>query len=139
MSIRTKLLLSALSEILLIIIFSIFLIVSSRQISNITATEAKATAIVKTVTEIRFVTFENLLHHDQRSYNQWQSKHSELADELASYPASDPQEKSVLASINQQHKDIGPLFNKLYASYATGGTSQKVIVQNQYQERQASQ
>jgi signal transduction histidine kinase len=139
MSIKAKLLLSALSEILLIIIFSSFLVVSSRQISNITAAQNKASTIVQSITEIRFVTFENLLHHDQRSYDQWQTKHKQLASLLNSYPAETPQEKTFVSAIKEQEREIGPIFGKLYASYTPQAPSQNTLVQNQYQERLASQ
>lgn len=139
MSIKAKLLISTLSEILLIIIFSSFLVVSSRQISQITANQSKASNIVKSITELRFVAFENLLHHDKRSFDQWQSKHNELARLLASYPASNAQEKSYVDNMSEQQKAIGPIFNKLQASYSLSVTGQNVLVQNQYQERLASQ
>lgn len=139
MSIKAKLLLSTLSEILLIVIFSTFLIVSSRQISHITTNEAQASKIVESITEIRFVTFENLLHHDKRSYDQWLLKHNELAKLLAGYPSSSSQEKMYVDKISQQQKTIGPIFTKLYASYSPSAVSQNSLVQNQYQERLASQ
>lgn len=139
MSIKAKLLLSALSEILLIIIFSTFLVVSSRQISNITTDQNKAATVVESITQIRFVTFENLLHHDKRSFDQWQTKHNQLATLLASYPTTKPQEKALIDSIKEQQTSIGPIFSKLYASYTPQGTTQNTLVQNQYQERLASQ
>jgi signal transduction histidine kinase len=139
MSIKAKLLLSALSEILLIVIFSTFLVVSSRQISHITSNETKASTIVASITQIRFVTFENLLHHDKRSFDQWQSKHQELATLLFSYPVSNAEEKVYIDRISEQQKAIGPIFNKLHASYISSSAGQNGLVQNQYQERLASQ
>jgi signal transduction histidine kinase len=139
MSIKAKLLLSTLSEILLIVVFSSFLVVSSQQISRISASEAKATKIVESITQIRFVTFENLLHHNDRSYNQWQTKHNELGALLESYPVSSSVEKSYVDNISQQQKTVGPIFDKLVASYAQPATNPTVITQNEYQERLVSQ
>lgn len=140
MSIKAKLLLSTLSELLLIVLFSTFLVVSSRQTSTITTNQNKAAEIAKAITDIRFVTFENLLHHDQRSYDQWQTKHVELALLLKSYPASrDTQEAILIKNILTQQRAIGPIFNNLYASYGQQGDSQSGLTQSQYQERLASQ
>lgn len=139
MSIKRKLLFSALSELLLIIIFSAFLIVSSRQMSYVSSDESKATGIVKSITEIRFVTFENILHHDERSYSQWQRKHSELVELLDAYPAKSAKEMRYLEAIKEQHRAIGPLFNQLFASYQLMPAEQDAIIQNQLQERLASQ
>lgn len=139
MPIRLKLLLSSLTEILLIVVFSIFLIGSSRQMSQLIASETKAHKIVEVITEIRFVTFENLLHHDQRSYDQWLSKHTELGTLLKSFPATNQREKTLLDNIKQQQKSIEPIFNNLFKSYTEPVPQQNVIAQNQYQERLASQ
>lgn len=139
LTIKGKLLLSALSELLLIIIFTLFLIGSTRQTSTVTSAESKATDIVKTVTEIRFVTFENLLHHDSRSYSQWQTGHNELANQLSSFPVTNGSEERLIANIRAQHEVIGPIFSKLVASYGDVPTSQNLVAHNQYQERLASQ
>ncbi len=139
MSIKAKLLLSTLSEILLIVVFSSFLIVSSQQISRISASEAQATKIVESITQIRFVTFENLLHHNQRSYNQWQAKHNELGALLETYPVASSVESSYIDNISQQQKTVGPIFDKLVASYAQPSTNSTIITQNEYQERLVSQ
>jgi signal transduction histidine kinase len=139
MSIKAKLLLATLSEVLLIVVFSVFLVVSSQQISRISTNEAKATKIVESITQIRFVTFENLLHHNERSYNQWQAKHKELGALLENYPVSGPVEKSYIDNITQQHETVGPIFDKLIASYSQPSTNPTIITQNEYQERLASQ
>lgn len=139
MSIKAKLLLSTLSEILLIVIFGVFMIVSYRQTSHISTNEAKASSIVESITDLRFLVFDNLLHHYMRSFNQWQLKDSELAKLLASYPSTGPQEKSYVNNISEQQKAIGPIFSKLEASYSSQIAGQNVLVQNQYQELLASQ
>src|SRR5487761_1670962 len=105
MSIKAKLLLSTLSEILLIVIFGVFMIVSYRQTSHISTNEAKASSIVESITDLRFLVFDNLLHHYMRSFNQWQLKDSELAKLLASYPSTGPQEKSYVNNISKKQSD----------------------------------
>lgn len=139
LTIKGRLWLSALSEILLLIIFSLFLITSSRQVTVMNAQEAKATEIVQTITEIRFVTFENLLHHDERSYNQWKTKHTELKNLLDSFPVNTSHERLLVDNIKTQQKEVEPVFQKLVASYNQATTQQNIVAKNQYQERLASQ
>lgn len=138
-TIKGKLFLSAVSEIVLLIIFTMFLIASSRQVTTITASQTQATEIVESITEIRFVTFENLLHHDERSYNQWQTKHNELSNLLSTFPYADSHERILIENIKTQHKEIEPVFAQLVASYNQTDVNQNIVVKNQYQERLASQ
>lgn len=138
MTVKGKLFLSAISELLLVVIFSIFLIISSRQINTMTVTQSKATDIVKNITEIRFVTFENLLHHDERSYRQWQSKHDQLSNLLSTYPVTSNREKLLLDTIRSQQITVKPIFSKLMSSYTQTTTAQNLVTHNQYQERLAS-
>lgn len=138
LTVKGKLFLSAMSALLLILVFTVFLGVSSRQVSTIIATQGKATDIVKNITEIRFVTFENLLHHDERSYHQWQTKHEQLTALLNDYPVTSNREKLLVDTIRSQQNTIAPIFNKLVASYNQPATNQNIVAQNQYQERLAS-
>lgn len=138
-TIKGKLFLSAISEVVLLIIFTVFLIASSRQVTNITASQTQATEIVQSITEIRFVTFENLLHHDERSYNQWQAKHNELSKLLDTFPYADSHERILIENIKTQHQEIEPVFAQLVTSYKQPDVNQNIVVQNQYQERLASQ
>lgn len=138
LTVKGKLFLSAMSELLLVAVFSAFLIVSSRQINAMTTTQAKATDIVKNITEIRFVTFENLLHHDERSYYQWQAKHDQLTNLLNNYPVTSNREKLLVDTIRNQQTTIKPIFGRLMASYSQPVNSQNLVTQNQYQERLAS-
>jgi signal transduction histidine kinase len=138
LTVKGKLFLSAMSALLLILIFTVFLGVSSRQVSTILAAQGKATDIVKNITEIRFVTFENLLHHDERSYRQWQAKHDQLSTLLNDYPVTNNREKLLIDTIRSQQNTIAPIFNKLAASYDQPATNQNIVTQNQYQERLAS-
>lgn len=138
-TIKGKLLFSALSEIMLLLIFTIFLIFSSRQLSEITLAQTQASTVVQTITEIRFVTFENLLHHDERSYNQWVSKHEQLGLQLEKFPYKNSHERLLLGNIKTQQKEIEPVFAQLVASYAQTDTGQNIVARNQYQERLASQ
>lgn len=137
-TVKGKLFLSAMSALLLIVIFTVFLGISSRQVSALISSQSKATDIVKNITEIRFVTFENLLHHDERSYRQWQARHSQLTTLLNDYPITNNREKLLVDTIRSQQNTIAPIFNKLMASHSQPASNQGLVAQNQYQERLAS-
>jgi len=124
MSIKAKLLLSALSEMLLIVIFSSFLVISSSQISNITANQTKASNIVQSISDAHFLTFEGLLYHSQLYIDQLQPENNNLDALIASYPASSTDEKAILRDIREQQNSLELIFPKLYASYSPQQTNQ---------------
>lgn len=138
LTVKGKLYLSAGSELLLVIVFSLFLIISSRQVNASTTSQTKATEIVKNITEIRFVTFENLLHHDERSYSQWQAKHDQLTGLLNGYPITSQHEQLLVETIRSQQNTTKPIFSRLIASYSPAASGQSIVTQSQYQERLAS-
>jgi signal transduction histidine kinase len=139
MTFRIKLLISTLLEVMLVVLVSVFLVVSSQQISRASDNETRATNIVDTVSQIRFVTFEHLLHHDERSFEQWQAKHNSLSSLLTPVASQSQAEHEILNNILSLSHDVGVIFGRLVASYAEPATSQNTSVQKEFQERLANQ
>lgn len=139
MTIKAKLLISSILEILLVILVSVSLIVSSSQIKKTNNNEIRATNIVQAITEIRFVTFENLLHHDDRSFEQWQLKHQDLTRLLEPLPSQSPDERVILDGILKQSQDVYQIFTRLAASYDQPVTAQNAANQKTLQDLLATQ
>lgn len=139
MTIKSKLLLSTMLQIILVVLMSVFLILTTRQINRSTNTEEHATQIVKTVTEIRFVSFENILRQDERSFEQWQTKHKHLGALLAEQSANTAEERQILATIARDSAEIETLFNRLRASYDEPQNTPYATTIKDFQERLANQ
>src|ERR1043165_910568 len=113
MTLRAKLLLSTSIQVLLVIFISIFLVDTSRRIGRTTENQLRANQIVEVITQIRFVTFENLLHHDDRSYEQWQSQHDALALLRQPVPMQTTAERAILDTILNDSQDVSDIFTRL--------------------------
>ncbi len=121
MTIKVKLLLSSVLAALVVILLSTLLVITSSRIKSSNRNEERATKIVQTVTEIRFVTFEYLLHKNERSFEQWQMKHADLARLLKPLPGERPAERQYLDVIQDNSRDVGSIFNSLVDLQAGSG------------------
>lgn len=117
MTIRTKLRLSTIAETSLVIIVGIILSVSLQNIKLANDKVAQANSINKAIADMRFVTFENILHQEERSQQQWRLKYDEVSRLLESLTNLSPAEQPVVNSIRSQHKDLKVIFDRLLASY----------------------
>jgi signal transduction histidine kinase len=138
MTLKTKLIASTLIEVFLVALLSSMLILSNAEFRRSTAKEVQAGEIVKAITEIRFVTFEHLLHHDQRSYEQWLSRHNSLKTLLDLGPHQNAEEKTFADMIAQSSAEVGEIFNRLSASYQEEPTGSPAPLA-EFQERLATQ
>jgi signal transduction histidine kinase len=139
MTIKTKLILGALIEAFLVLIVSVLLVYSSLQATQARYDASHSTQIVDTISQIRFVTFEHLLHHDQRTYEQWQAKHAELQDLLKPATDADQATRSSLNAIKALSQDVGTLFAQLTVSDQALLANQATTNEHMLQERLASQ
>lgn len=138
MTLKIKILISTLLEALLVALVSTFLVISSQQISRATDNETRATDVVDAISQIRFATFENLLHHDERSYEQWQAKHNSLPGLLAPFATQNQAERDILNNILSLSHEVGQIFSRLVVSYNTQGGAD-AQAQKELQERLATQ
>lgn len=139
MTLRNKLIVSTVVEVMLVILASVFLISTSRQIKHVTDNAARSNDIVETISEIRFVTFENLLHHDKRSFEQWRLKHAHLTELLQPVPSQSAEERAILDRMMRDSNKVVPIFNRLVASYSELPDVNSNSVQKESQERLATQ
>lgn len=138
MTLRKKLILSTALEIILVIVVSVFLVVSSKQENHVVSKETRASKIVETISQIRFATFENLLHHDERSFEQWKSKHEQLSSLLEPTAQHNAAERQILSDILNDSRDVSSNFNRLVKTYSETMPGQDETIRQAFQERLAT-
>lgn len=136
MKLRTKLLLATIIAGLLVAAISILLVWSALAVSAAADNMARATQVVNAISDLRFLTFENLLYHDQTSRAQWDRENSTLTSLLQPTHTTNTTERATLQHILELSSEIKPLFDRLVATYGTSSASPD---QQQLQERLASQ
>ncbi len=137
MKLQTKLILATVAAGVLVALTSLRLVLSASSVTMAANDEARATKIVNTLSELRFLTFENLLTHDQTSRAQWEIKNAELADLLVPAPDATADELATLQEMATLSGEIKPQFDRLVATYST--TPSLTADQQHLQERLASQ
>ncbi len=118
---------------------SFFLINSSKQISRSTEKETKTIKIVEALTQIRFVTVENILNHDERSYEQWQSIQNRLQSLLMPTSSRSPTEVQILDNISKQSQEVKAHFDRLVNNYNEIPADQDASTHKAFQDRLATQ
>lgn len=139
MTLKAKLIVSTIIETVLVVSVAISLVINSIQLNAIQAQATKANEIVDTVTQIRFVTFEYLLHQNQRSFDQWQTKQTQLGTLLKSNSQIDPEDKLALEGILRRSSDAERSFLQLVDSYKQPATPQTADTQKELREHLTAQ
>ena len=75
--------------------------------------------IVKDVFELNIVTYDYLMHHDERPKMQWQSKNDSITMLLtqASEKFKDPEEKTIIENMHQTHESLAAIFSLLVTTH----------------------
>src|SRR5688572_5495417 len=106
MTIRSKLQFSTFIQVLLVLVVGFILTITFRQIGATNEQSVAMARINEAISELRFITVENLLHHEDRSFQQWQSKHQEISAALATIPAMDSEKEAIRAEMQKQQFEI---------------------------------
>lgn len=115
------------------------LIVSSLNINRANEKANRTTRLSETMTQMRFVTFEHLLRHDERSLEQWNSAYSSISGLLAVSPIQSPSDRKIMDKIQDHHAEIKTIFDRLVASYKVPLAGQNPMTTRDFQERLTSQ
>jgi signal transduction histidine kinase len=139
MTIKAKLVISMLIQVILVVIVGTVLLAAWGAINRANDKNVRSGALSEAMSEMRFITMENLLNHNERSLEQWELKYQTLTHMLAPTPNDSPAERQMLATMTDQHRGVRSLFDRLTASYQEPAPGQKVLVLNSIQERLAAQ
>jgi|GEM_PF-6172149 len=140
MTLKNKLLFSTAVAALLVTIACTLLLTSSGRVTQASKDVTQANEIVNTVSQVRFLTFEYLLHHNQRSLEQLHSKEEALGPLLHPDSRSSQDTRKALQEISQLSAEIAAIFDRLTVSYNQPASDpQFAAAQLQLQERLATQ
>lgn len=137
MKLRNKLIIATVLAGVFVAAISALLVWSVLAVNVAANNMARATQVVNAISDIRFLTFENLLNHDQTSHAQWERENTVLANLLQPSSNAGPDERATLQDIARLSGEIKPLFDRLVAAYGTEAVP--TALQQQLQERLASQ
>jgi len=76
--------------------------------------------VVKGVAELEIVTYDYLLHQEERAQTQWHLKHDSLAKLVAGAAFKSPEEQIFLNKIRHNHEGIKGIFAQLTTDYKKG-------------------
>jgi two-component system, sensor histidine kinase ChiS len=139
MTTRIKLHLSTAIQIVLVLAVGLALFLSVRDVREASSQAARAAKLNEAIAQLRFVTFENILHHDQRSLEQWRLKYNDITSLLVPTPANTPTERSILASMTSDHYQAKVLLDRLVETYQETPASLSITPLNNFQEHLAGQ
>ena len=112
MTIRTRLLISAIVSIVLVIGLGLIFIQVSRQANEAAEKGQIVDDIIEGVLELNLLTFDYTLRPAERAQQQWLIKHNTIAQLLASEQFNRPDESVILDEMRQHHANAGVLFSR---------------------------
>lgn len=139
MTIRTKLIISTCIQLALVGGVTVVLAIVLQATHRATARTERGTSINQAITEMRFITFENLLNRSDRSLEQWQAKYQTLNRILAPVWLDGPAERAILTTMVTQHQAVKTLFDRLETSYQEPMTTSDPKDVASFRERLAGQ
>jgi len=139
MKIATKLHITTISSVTLILIMVAVLFSATRQVKEELRKNELAGQIADGVSALRFLTLEYLVRRDERVQTQWKLKHASLDRLLAPREFSETEEQAVLSTLRQDHQRLESLFSGITQSYEKQSPNQAKITVQEYEERIAGQ
>jgi len=110
MKIKTILQISILFLIFIVIFASGIFFYLNQSINKAESQRSQANEIVRNIMDIRLLTFDYALHHEERARLQWEYRYKALAKLLSKIDSSSPKNKVLLGEIRQNYQDINDLF-----------------------------
>lgn len=124
MRIKTKLYLSSLISVVLIVTLVLIMFLTSGEISKHNAQRASSRQVLQTVSELDILTYDYLLHHEKRAEQQWRSSYASLGKLLTSFTGTDDEEKAAIERLSKNYDSIKNSFSELKSIH---GKTQSLI------------
>jgi signal transduction histidine kinase len=120
MKVRTSLFLLSAVFVILIVALGFIMLHTSDLVNREVRGSNTASNIIKDVSELNIVTYEYLLHHEERMHEQWLLKYDSLGKLLEGIRKEEihPEHLSMLESITSDYESLGDLFSQLQANFA---------------------
>lgn len=136
MTIKTKLFIGTAVEAILVLFLSGLLIILSQQLAAARHNETQTAKIAETVSQLRYVSFEHVLHFEERSYEQWQSKYGQLSELLKPTDRASSEAHVTYAHIAKLQQEIEVIFEQIIQ---VGQAANPTVAQTNLKERLISQ
>ena len=120
MKIKTRARISAILSMSLALVVVIILFLTLQNMNEARVRTTMAGEVVKGVAELETLTYDYLLHHDERDRIQWQLKNNSLAKLMAGAAFKTPEEHIFLNKIRHNHESIEGIFAQLIRDYEKG-------------------
>ena len=139
MKIATKLHITTLFSVTLILVMVAVLFSATRQVKEELRKDELSGQIADGVGALRYLTLEYLVRRDERVQAQWKLKHASLNKLLASTEFSEAEEQAVLSRLRQNHERLQSLFSRIKESDEKQNADRGRIAVQEYEERIAGQ
>jgi len=123
MKIKTRLEISAILFICLVIAIGLTLSFTSQQVIEAYEEHNAFDEIVEGAFMLNILTGDYLAHQEERAKTQWHLKHDSLSNHLTGLESKNHEEQSILDKIRQNNENIKDVFSQLVANYEGQETS----------------
>ena len=127
MKIKTRLQLITIFSVAIALVIGLVLFLTAQRVNKEINRNKIAGEAAKGVFELNVITYEYLLHHEERMQAQWQSRHDSLTKLLSEIEFKGTERQVVLDRIRQNHESLKSLFSQLVENYERHKNSKKEI------------
>jgi len=117
MTIKARVRISAILSTSLALIVGIILFLTVQKMNEARVRTTMVGEVVKGVAELKTLTYDYLLHHEERAQTQWQLKHNSLTKQVTGAAFKSPEEQIFLDKIRHNHESIAGIFTQLIREY----------------------
>src|SRR3990172_4234237 len=128
MKIKTRLQIITIFSVAIASVIGLILFLTVQKVNKEINTNKITDEVAKGVFELNAITYEYLLHHEERMQAQWQLRHDSLTKLLSEIEFKGIEEQVVLGRIQQNHKGLKSLFSQLVENYERHGNNRKESV-----------
>ncbi|HTE14812.1 MAG TPA: ATP-binding protein [Burkholderiales bacterium] len=118
MNISTRLKLAGLFSLIAVSIIGVVLMSTTQQVKQELAKIEVAGEVSRAVTDIRFLTLEYVLRHEERALTQWRLRSASLAKALTTTrEGAGTEERALLDELRDTNESVNTLFTQLVTNY----------------------
>ncbi len=117
MKIKTRLEISAIFFICMVIAVGLTLSYMTQQVNEVYTKHSVVNEIVERAFTLNMLTGDYLVHQEERIIAQWLHVHDSLSDHLAGLELKNHEEQLILDEIRQNHEETEEVFSRLVAIY----------------------
>ncbi len=126
MNISTRLKLAGLFSVVAVVAIGAVLLSTTQQVKQELVKNETAGEVFKGVADLRHLTLEYVLRHEERARAQWQSRHASLSKLLTGTTEfTGKEEQEIIDGLRHTHESVSALFSQLAANYKNRESNQR--------------